>query len=354
MGIFSYVNSAVKNASPKAMLSSAIANALSEYFVVDANQMESNLLTDAHILLKHTSLKRQIIRLPSHPEVLAVITAVVDQVEFAWTWSLGSGSIGKDQRQPDGWVQDSTLRIQGLKFQIELILESLTDLVPTVAASSGSRGSTTEIAVAGGDEKKHGLQGYIWKQVQMITLAVTDFELTIVLPSQETKSIRIGGQKVELVALGRYIKEELDNNGIVVLKDTQQLQDCQVHKQRLDVSSFYASILSLTDDDIASEKHLMEPFTYSLEMTRIGDRFGGFGTGTLCTGSPGSSDLSCTLNERRLMLLPNSGRCCWLHQKWTKSRTRFMMQLTKRLLLPTTAAVAVQRRYRFSSFPYLK
>eukprot|EP00571_Detonula_confervacea_P008156 CAMPEP_0172321794 /NCGR_PEP_ID=MMETSP1058-20130122/44329_1 /TAXON_ID=83371 /ORGANISM="Detonula confervacea, Strain CCMP 353" /LENGTH=57 /DNA_ID=CAMNT_0013037389 /DNA_START=26 /DNA_END=199 /DNA_ORIENTATION=- len=46
---------------PKAILSSAIANALGEYFVVDANTIESNLLKDAKIVLRQVKLKEQVI-----------------------------------------------------------------------------------------------------------------------------------------------------------------------------------------------------------------------------------------------------------------------------------------------------
>ena len=42
---------------PKAILSSAIANALAEYFEVDANQIQSNLLGDANIVLHTVELE---------------------------------------------------------------------------------------------------------------------------------------------------------------------------------------------------------------------------------------------------------------------------------------------------------
>ena len=51
---------------PKAILSSAIANALSEYFLLNPNtNIESNLLKDAKIVLKDVQLKPQRSVLPS-------------------------------------------------------------------------------------------------------------------------------------------------------------------------------------------------------------------------------------------------------------------------------------------------
>ena len=49
---------------PKAILSSAISNALAEFFVVDATTIESNLVSDAKISLKNVQLREQVHRLP--------------------------------------------------------------------------------------------------------------------------------------------------------------------------------------------------------------------------------------------------------------------------------------------------
>ena len=49
---------------PKAILSSAIAEALGEHFIVDTAQIESNLLRDTKIVLRDVLLRERIVYLP--------------------------------------------------------------------------------------------------------------------------------------------------------------------------------------------------------------------------------------------------------------------------------------------------
>ena len=68
---------------PKAILSSAIANALAEYFEVDANQIQSNLLGDANIVLHAVELKEQITYVPQNSagnETIIRVTGCVEEL----------------------------------------------------------------------------------------------------------------------------------------------------------------------------------------------------------------------------------------------------------------------------------
>lgn len=81
---------------PKAILSSAIANALGTYFEVDASAIESNLITDAKIVLNQVKLKKQTSRLAlnsSGNATVFTVTGGVERVELSWEWSVGYSSV---------------------------------------------------------------------------------------------------------------------------------------------------------------------------------------------------------------------------------------------------------------------
>ena len=81
---------------PKAILSSAIANALGTYFEVDASTIESNLIKDAKIVLNKTNLKKQTSRLALNSAgnaTVFTITGGVEKVELKWEWSVAYGSV---------------------------------------------------------------------------------------------------------------------------------------------------------------------------------------------------------------------------------------------------------------------
>lgn len=80
---------------PKAILSSAIANALGTYFEVDADAIESHLVRDAKIVLNEVRLKKQVSRLALNSAgnaTIFTVTGGVDKIEFKWEWSLGAVS----------------------------------------------------------------------------------------------------------------------------------------------------------------------------------------------------------------------------------------------------------------------
>ena len=108
---------------PKAILSSAISNALAEFFVVDATTIESNLVSDAKISLKNVQLREQVHRLPVNSvgkSTKITITGTVESVEFRWAWVV-SGST-------ESWVKDALLTIRGAKFKAALAHEDMAEL----------------------------------------------------------------------------------------------------------------------------------------------------------------------------------------------------------------------------------
>ena len=107
---------------PKAILSSAIANALAEYFEVDANQIQSNLLGDANIVLHAVELKEQITYVPQNSagnETTIRVTGCVEEVAFSWAWSVGQQK-NEASAAAESWVKDAVLTIKGAKFVAKL------------------------------------------------------------------------------------------------------------------------------------------------------------------------------------------------------------------------------------------
>lgn len=293
---------------PKAILSSAIANALGEYFVVDANAIESNLLKDAKIVLRRVKLKEQVTRIPLNSagkSTVITTTGSVEEVSFTWAWSVGNVV----------WVNDAVLTIVGAKFQARLEHEERHNDEDDVAVKE----STASDAAGGGKtkdrreafvnrstidaasarkikESKGGLGGFVERQVKMVmdmlTLKMVDFELRIVLPHQPqeqqegvaddvgssatkdacNKVLAVGVDKIEVLSFGRDDLKQGDGAAII---DTTSLKKL---KQRISLNSFVCGVH--LEGNEANEKiisyPIVEPFSYSADVSRLGERFGGF------------------------------------------------------------------------------
>lgn len=293
---------------PKAILSSAIAGALGEYFEVDADKIESNLLVDAKIVLPRVNLKEQVAYIPINSagkSTKITLTGYVDKVEFSWAWSVGDVM----------WVNDSNLTISGAKFRAKLEHVERNDDVEDNAAPAAADNSDDDGKIQGSfvnpstidedsaqeiETQKGGLAGFVARQVKMVidtlTLQMVGFELRIVLPSSPQltddvgvsatmacdRVLAVGADKVELLSFGRQGEQEGAAHQSKL-------------KQRVNLSSFVCGIhLEGKDDNSKLISYpLVEPFSYNAEMTRVGERFGGFLKGLKVEGlEPSDSSLS--------------------------------------------------------------
>ena len=106
---------------PKAILSSAIANALAEYFIVNPSQIESNLLSDANITLHNVQLKSTVTTLTTintfggSTKTVLITSGCVDKVTFSWKWS-----VSRDVSATAEWIKNAVLVIEGAKFVCRL------------------------------------------------------------------------------------------------------------------------------------------------------------------------------------------------------------------------------------------
>lgn len=334
---------------PKAILSSAISNALGEYFVVDAKTIESNLLKDAKIVLRQVKLKEQVTRIPVNSagkSTSITTTGCVEEVAFTWSWSVGETM----------WLNDAVLTIVGAKFQAKLEHVERTDDEDSAAAAEDFRErfanpSTIDAASARQIKtQKGGLGGFVERQVKMVidmlTLKLVDFELRVIIPQPPqlagedvgvsssnacNRVLVIGGDKIEVLSFGRDAQD-----GTIADAPTKL-------KQRISLNSFACSIHleGKENNNKIIAYPLVEPFTYGADVTRLGERFGGFLTGLEVLGLGQPPDLCPDLSS-----LTGSG----LSFHVGATQIDFLMQLSVMILAPpapdgsTTIAEEKNRR----------
>lgn len=280
---------------PKAILSSAIANALAEFFEVDADKIQSNLLGDASITLHNVRLKEQISSIPQNSAGNEIkVTGIVEEVAFSWAWSVGQQkSKAAAASASDSWVKEAALTIKGAKFVAKLDHGKKSGATSALSSNEGTNSdeafvdpATIDSDVAKAIKKEPGgLTGYVQNQVKMIidmlTLRIVGFELSISLPapspgggdvggtrSSSTRTLKIGGDELELISLGRKKEEGIPS----------------ILRQKLSINSFFSSI-ACKDSSESTSVPFLEPFSYSAEATRSGgDRFGSFATGLEVVG----------------------------------------------------------------------
>mmetsp|Transcript_26910 Transcript_26910/g.56114 ORF Transcript_26910/g.56114 Transcript_26910/m.56114 type:complete len:772 (-) Transcript_26910:508-2823(-) len=332
---------------PKAILSSAIANALGEYFVVDPQTIESNLLKDAKIVLRHVKLKEKVTRIPINStgkSTCITISGHVDEVSFTWSWSVG--------RREVMWVNDAMLTIVGANFQAKfdheerIAVEDDDDC--NTAPSSFVNPETIDAASAKKiKEQKGGLGGFVARQVKMamdmLTLKMVDFELRIVLPHNPlqqseaedgdgngdvgvssttpcNKVLVVGIDKIELLSFGR----EGGQDDLAVVDDVPSKL-----KQKINLHSFACGIhleRKESDETIVSYP-LVDSFSYCADVMRLGERFGGFLTGMEVLGL-GQSDADIVCPD--LAALTKSG----LSIHMGNAQVETIMQLSVMVLAP--------------------
>ena len=137
----------------------------------------------------------------------------------------------------------------------------------------------------------------------MLTLKLVNFEIRIVLPHKLqdktanddenvgmsssnvcNRVLVVGGDKIEILSFGRDEKKQDD----VDVETPRKL------KQRINLNSFACGINMEGKDDgkVIISYPLLEPFSYSANTLRVGERFGGFLTGLEVIGLGETTDSS--------------------------------------------------------------
>ena len=285
---------------PKALISSAIAEALAQYFVIDESLIETNLLKDTKIALHDVTLRPQTsVVTPKNTfgkSTHVNITGSTEEVIFSWSWSVtGSGK---------SWVKDAALTIKGAKFKVEVTQEDPIakhqqkemdkQKEQSMEESLSKLNEQADQDTAKDIEKEGSMKSYLMKQVEMIidalTLQLLDFEMEVQIPSptfqhgesfdeQEEEdyliSLIIGGENFQLTSRGRYYDEE----------------DESMLGEELALHGLYMNILEKynmgdPDNNQRIETYpLQDPFSYAMDITRTnGKRFGSTTRGLIVKG----------------------------------------------------------------------
>jgi hypothetical protein len=316
---------------PKVILSSAIANALGEYFDVSADDIESNLLGDAKIVLRRARLReRNATIVPINGDgksTTATLTGYVEEATFSWSWTT---SWLKGEGGASSWVDDAVLTVTGAKFQARLehadVIEGPEDGSTAIDDPDGERllresfVDPTKIDGASARQMKEqmgGLAGYVERQVKMVidalTLKLVDFELRVVLPGSPSSPgeggvdaisknddarngvLTVGVDELEVLSFGREGPDGEAVEGLLGCCCVLPPRSPEKLKQTINLRAFSCFITSEGKDDVEDvvAHPLLEPFSYSANSARLGERFGGFLTGLEVVGSVRPSVVSC-------------------------------------------------------------
>lgn len=278
----SFTKSIVSMASgPRAMIASQIALVLGEYFVVNPDDIESSLLSDAKIVLRDTQIRKKEYRdtSGSTPDTVVTVSGIVEEVIFSWKWSFsstaGGTSISSSSRGA-GMVQDAALSIRGLKVIIEFdrrVSEVNDDDVLNISTFSSTSSEPTKVN-ENNSEKVGFLQNYIQQIVDHLTVKVDKFEITF--QGKDGPCMVIHGRDLALVTLA---SAKVPSDGSVATKT--------ILSQQISLGIFAIDV-----KDNEEEYSLIEPFGYTASVTRLfGKRFqDGIFSGLDVTGLPNDED----------------------------------------------------------------
>lgn len=217
-------------------------------------------------------------------------------------------------------MKDALLTIRGAKFKAALVNEDIAELreleESTNEPAEDLRAKyvdpeTIDSASKRSIQKQGGLGAYIQRQgeinslvncgcslltivslqvnmaVDMLTLCMEQFELCIDLPSPEEtiSSATEGGSSlvikvsgIELLSLGR---DGASTNDVTVKSKL---------KQRIKLDELSCAVLVRGLGSEFTRHSMIDPFSYTADVLRIGDRFGGFLTGVQCFGLVGAPE----------------------------------------------------------------
>ncbi|KAL9180858.1 hypothetical protein ACHAXT_011311 [Thalassiosira profunda] len=252
--------SSLSQYSPKSLLASHLSRSLAEFFDVDPNSVEANLVRDAKVVLNDIAIKERDVG-DARGDHLRV-SGQIRQIEFAWAWD--SSAV---------FMKDVRLTVRGVEVHVRVVGGD----EPAVPSSGG--GQTTDTPGSDEDAGDEGAppdwkERYLQQIVDHLTLAITDVTVSIHLDDEsqvvlQTKDIELATLPVE------------GNAGDTTTEGLLQKMSM-------------GSIESWIEQGEACAKHpILEPFGYKASVTRIsGRRFlDGILSGLLVEGDP-SADAS--------------------------------------------------------------
>jgi hypothetical protein len=213
--------------SPKRLLATYLSKSLADFFCVDPERVEANLVHDAKVVLKDIEIKEK--RLGG-----LLVSGSVGEIEFSWTWDTSS------------LITDATLTIKGVSIHVTIIegnheIAMIKTETPPSAHTSGE-----EDAAMNSDWKAK----YLQQIIDHLTLVIADVNIAIHL--DEGSQVILQAKDIEIQTLKSVERDDA--------------QSALLQKISL------ASIESWIEEKNASKYPILEPFGYHATVQRISGR----------------------------------------------------------------------------------
>lgn len=302
--------------SPKAYLASFLAYALSTLFDVDPKLIESNLLSDAKIVLRNVQLKPRVTFLNHKSADPRVLVGQVEEVWLAWTW-------GGADNGTTSFVHETLLTIQGAQFRIKKATreeqEAATKQEQDIRHQGRERATSlspehepaTPENKTWGDDIGDYVDHYIQQIIDALRLEFTNSELTIETEDDNIQhfckqKVIIQAKAVRVQSLGREKKKMMDEES-----DVECSPPILSFKQRISFDSLSAHVAEIHgNDEICSTIEtlpLLDSFSFAATIKQLsGKRFvGGFTSGFEIVGESFSEkdDSSIVLHAGTIQII---------------------------------------------------
>jgi len=172
--------------SPKNLLANYLSQTLAAFFNVNPEEVQSNLVQDAKVVLNHVEIKERCFfeggsdEGTTHRHHLKAYGSI-DQIELAWVWS-GVG-VGEDT---PSFIKDVKLIVRGVHVHVDIVANENNRngddaIIDDEAASARRRSSTNNNSNNSEDNSQKGdwKADYLQQILDNLTLIVTDVTISI-------------------------------------------------------------------------------------------------------------------------------------------------------------------------------
>lgn len=172
--------------SPKNLLANYLSQTLAAFFNVNPEEVQSNLVQDAKVVLNHVEIKERCFfeggsdEGTTHRHHLKAYGSI-DQIELAWVWS-GVG-VGEDT---SSFIKDVKLIVRGVHVHVDIVANENNRngddaIIDDEAASARRRSSTNNNSNNSEDNSQKGdwKADYLQQILDNLTLIVTDVTISI-------------------------------------------------------------------------------------------------------------------------------------------------------------------------------
>ncbi|KAG7355265.1 hypothetical protein IV203_004621 [Nitzschia inconspicua] len=273
--------------SPKAFLSQVVAQALSEFFIIEdpIQQIQSVLCgsnsssnNNNRIVLQNLQFQPKTIL--SNENHALRYTGSVRTVEFSWTWG------GNDQTS---WIREIVLLVQGVSVHV-----SQSRIDETEASNSTNSDDLGSKTSSDTKDAQSYLERYVQQIMDHLTLKLEDVQVTVdvvATPNNDDKNkdettapqqqeqeqqqpigprqqILVQLQSLFLLSKGKQ-QNPIDDGEQVLVNEAEDTNSSMVLSQRLSVHRFAVDILVLENPSKQPRRlRLLEPFGYAAQVTR--------------------------------------------------------------------------------------